>query len=43
VPGGAGGARATPLNSLPSTYGSSMGTRVKGADGAAFILLTTAL
>lgn len=40
VPGGAGGARATPLNALTATYGRSFGTRVKGEDGYVTIRLT---
>lgn len=40
VPGGAGGARATPLNHLPLQYGESYGVRAKGNDGYIAILLT---
>lgn len=40
VPGGAGGARATPLNSLPIQYGESYGIRQKGDDGYVAIRLT---
>lgn len=32
-PGGAGGAKATPLNSLPTLYGRSFPARLKGEDG----------
>jgi hypothetical protein len=39
VPGGAGGARATPLNQLPTVYGSSV-PRAKGLDGYVVIRLT---
>lgn len=40
VPGGAGGARATPLNHLPIQYGESYGVRETGNDGYVAILLT---
>lgn len=40
VPGGAGGAKTTPLNSLPYSYGQSFGQLVKGDDGAVVIRLT---
>jgi hypothetical protein len=40
VPGGAGGARATPLNHLPTDYGDSFGTRLKGQDGYIAIQLS---
>lgn len=40
VPGGAGGARATPLTSLPIQYGESYGVRLKGNDGYVAIRLT---
>jgi len=40
VPGGAGGARATPLNHLPVQYGQSYGIRTRGADGYGVIVLT---
>jgi hypothetical protein len=40
VPGGAGGARATPLNHLPVDYGDSFGTRLKGQDGYIAIQLS---
>ncbi len=40
VPGGAGGARPTPLNHLPLQYGESYGSRIKGHDGYVTIQLT---
>lgn len=40
VPGGAGGARVTPLTHLPIQYGESYGTRDKGHDGYVVIRLT---
>jgi hypothetical protein len=39
-PGGAGGAKATPLNSLPTLYGRSFSEEVKGEDGYVVILVT---
>jgi len=42
VPGGAGGARATPLNHLPLQYGESYGVRQKGNDGYVVIQLSAA-
>lgn len=41
VPGGAGGARATPVNQLPNVYGTSKGVRLKGDDGTVVIRLTS--
>lgn len=41
APGGAGGAKATPVNGLPTIYGKSGGSTVKAGDGAVIIRLTT--
>jgi hypothetical protein len=40
IPGGASGAKATPLNGLPYIYGSSYGSRHAGDPGAVVIRLT---
>jgi hypothetical protein len=40
VPGGAGGARATPINHLPVYYGDSFGVRLKSQDGYIAIQLS---
>jgi hypothetical protein len=40
VPGGASGAKATPLNGLPYVYGASKGTRLPGDPGTVIIRLT---
>lgn len=40
VPGGAGGAKATPITGLPTVYGSSYGA-LKGDDGVVIIRLTS--
>lgn len=40
VPGNAGGAKATPLNGLPYTYGSSHSARIPGDKGTVVIRLT---
>lgn len=39
-PGGAGGAKATPLNALPTLYGRSFPEQVKGEDGYVVIRLS---
>ena len=40
IPGGASGAKASPLNGLPTVYGQSKGTRVAGDPGIVVIRLT---
>lgn len=40
IPGGAGGAKATPLNAMPYLYGQSYGQLVKGQDGVVIIRFT---
>jgi hypothetical protein len=40
LPGGAGGARATPLNQLPTAYGRSLGGGARGEDGYVVVRLT---
>jgi hypothetical protein len=40
VPGGASGAKAAPLNGLPTVYGQSKGERVQGDPGVVIIRLT---
>lgn len=40
VPGGASGAKASPVNGLPTVYGQSMGTKLPGAPGTVIIRLT---
>jgi hypothetical protein len=40
IPGGASGAKATPLNGLPYIYGASKGTRLPGDPGTVILRLT---
>lgn len=40
LPGGAGGAAATPLNALPTLFGQSIGAQVDSEDGVVIIRLT---
>jgi Glycine-rich domain len=40
IPGGASGAKAAPLNGLPTVYGQSKGSRVVGDPGAVILRLT---
>lgn len=40
IPGGASGAKASPLNGLPTVYGQSKGTRLPGDPGIVIIRLT---
>jgi hypothetical protein len=40
VPGGGGGAKATPLNGLPTIYGQAYGQRIPGNNGVVILRLT---
>lgn len=40
VPGGASGAKAAPVNGLPTVYGQSLGSRLTGISGTVIIRLT---
>jgi hypothetical protein len=42
IPGGAGGAKASPLNGQPTVYGSSAGKRVPSDPGIVILRLTAA-